>query len=158
MKNIFKMVDELKAGDEVIYRRLGTFEKGKIQRIVKNTTVRSSSYPSQYNLFIASKTSNGSEIVLNIGNLYVLPAKAEIRPEIAKRLLSFERKEAIVSLLTKGMYYDSKENLTSKEFEYYKNLLKDTHDLIRQYQEWDFERRLNEVNVKGGVTDGATQA
>ena len=158
MKNIFKMVDELKVGDEVIYGRLGTFEKGKIQRIVKNTTVRSSSSYSQYNLFIASKTSNGSEIVLNIGNLYVLPAKAEIRPEIAKKLLSFERKEAIVSLLTKGMYYDSKENLTSKEFEYYKNLLKDTHDLIRQYQEWDFERRLNEVNVKGGVTDGATQA
>ena len=158
MKNIFKMVDELKAGDEVIYGRLGTFEKGKIQLIVKNTTVRNSSSYSQYNLFIASKTSNGSEIVLNIGNLYVLPAKAEIRPEIAKRLLSFERKEAIVSLLTKGMYYDSKENLTSKEFEYYKNLLKDTHDLIRQYQEWDFERRLNEVNVKGGVTDGATQA
>lgn len=158
MKNIFKMVDELKVGDEVIYGRSGTFKKGKIQRIVKNTTVRSSSSHSQYNLFIASKTSDGSEIVLNIGNLYVLPAKAEIRPEIAERLLSFERKEAIVLLLTKGMYYDSKENLTSKEFEYYKNLLKDTHDLIRQYQEWDFERRLNEVNVKVGVTDGATQA
>lgn len=156
MKNIFKMVDELKVGDEVIYRRLGTFEKGKIQRIMKDTTVGDSSSDSPYRLFIEFETSKGT--VFNIGNLYVLPAKAEIRPEIAKRLLSSERKEVIGSLLTKGMYYDCKENLTSKEFEYYKNLLKDTQDLIRQYQEWDFERRLNEVNVKGGVTDGATQA
>lgn len=157
MKNIFKMVDELKVGDEVIYRKWSNFKKGKIQRIARDFNVKNSSSESQYRLFIETKDSEGNDIVMNIGNMYVLPAKAEIRPELAKLLLYEERRDVVSRLLTRGIYFNYEETTTPKKFEYYKNLLKDIKDLIQQYQEWDFEIQLNKVRVKEGVSDGTTQ-